>query len=569
MQNRKVLIFSAIENNDINSIKKILQNDEFDLTIKNEEEETPIEYAAKLKHWECVLTIAKQRKFIPCAKYAVALEHAIKENEINIVRTLILAETPVTFKDSNNQTPIELAASKKAWDIVNIIAKHYSDKDGKRHYDYALFKAVEDNQLQTFRYLLEANAALTYVDDNNNSILHAAVRNTNQEIVKLLLKYDANDMLAKNNDSKTPIELASEMGEWDIVSIFLNKKKVTFRKGLHMSQQDFFRKSHYQNVLFNAVKQNNYYFVNLLLERKISCKKSHFELGDIGIYWAIKNNNCAMLELLLVHGANPDTRNKDGLSSYDLASQQSQICYEYLLQYQNRKITQQRNEEALTVYLKNLKKHLLQEKWIIFDVWMSQWDHGFPAHVKEMNWELRYIENKNIDGVLMVGRKILSILSKIRENTRRHPTVAEYYEKVKKELTDLMTAVSIQQFVNESKIILNTNLASVIQATNLAENSNIDIQKLTSQTTQNLYPIINHSTFLQSEPIKKISDQINDSHNILKSVTLTQNQQINEHGTVNHCFPTIPKHKPVLFNQVQYALKEKDIVAKPKLLLEA
>lgn len=86
---------------------------------------------------------------------------------------------------------------------------------------------LELKKLEKIKNLIQRGAYVNFQDSNlgHNTPLHAAVRKQEAEVVKLLLAEGA--IQIKNDNSKTPLDLARHLGRKDIV---LQLKKATVPK---------------------------------------------------------------------------------------------------------------------------------------------------------------------------------------------------------------------------------------------------------------------------------------------------------------------------------------------------
>ena len=66
--------------------------------------------------------------------------------------------------------------------------------------------------------LLEAGANPDLVMGDGSTSLHVAALSEMPNVAQLLLQYGA-DPLKKNEEWKTPLQLASELGNWEVASV--------------------------------------------------------------------------------------------------------------------------------------------------------------------------------------------------------------------------------------------------------------------------------------------------------------------------------------------------------------
>jgi len=91
---------------------------------------------------------------------------------------------------------------------------------GNKNNSTPLQLAVETDQLEAVRMLLESNAEAHVMDREGETPVHSAVRNNNIALLKLLLSFNANANIP-NNYGKFPIHTAVENNFLDIVKILV------------------------------------------------------------------------------------------------------------------------------------------------------------------------------------------------------------------------------------------------------------------------------------------------------------------------------------------------------------
>jgi len=83
-----------------------------------------------------------------------------------------------------------------------------SEDESKKFLNIDLLSATIKNKLEKVKQYLEKCADINVIDaNNNNTPLHYAVKNNNEEIVKLLLQRGAKVNI-RNDKGETPLDLA-------------------------------------------------------------------------------------------------------------------------------------------------------------------------------------------------------------------------------------------------------------------------------------------------------------------------------------------------------------------------
>lgn len=342
----------AVKNKNVKTIELLISY-KANLAAVNQDKKTPIQLAAALKYWEGVEAIAKAKKTNEkdTYHYGGALHSAVHEDELTTVEALINAKASIdwhsiatgnlclheavikdnskmvtlllehgfdsTVRNKAKQTPLELACSLGHWVSAEILVQDKSFKLGDdNNAGMAFIDAVKAGQLEIANALLKAGASPTQrTKPDGNTGLHCVVKQwpelrNNAKAILYVLSIGGSQ-IALNNENKTPVELACELGLWDCAQLLIESSHVHDK-----SQLDAL---HYKNALLYAVKQNNYAISRLLLEQHAPCDSWNSEMGNRALYWAVKNNKPEMVTLLLEYGADPNVRNQSGKTTLDLA----------------------------------------------------------------------------------------------------------------------------------------------------------------------------------------------------------------------------------------------------------
>jgi ankyrin repeat protein len=282
-------------------IVKLLLEHGASLSQKNYENKTAIQMAAKNKQWTTVIAIAKAKKKIygtydyyhfgsvlltailsnpPEVKNVVkviletypyasetwvsgpvnntALHTAVIFRNKEAFQLLVVHGADLSAKNSNNKTPIEIAAPFAKiwndWSFVIIMAQaKNTDEYDNLHYGSVLINAVEANQIHVVEILLKANAPTWYHSNTKNTPLHLAAINKNPDMVMLLIKYGA-DLSARNKEGKTPFEVALDNSDWSTLNI------IALHQYCNVTNKEL-----YEEALLKALQENNYDTVQALL----------------------------------------------------------------------------------------------------------------------------------------------------------------------------------------------------------------------------------------------------------------------------------------------------------------
>ena len=141
--------------------------------------------------------------------------YAVRSNSLSIVKYLLSKGAKFKIKNKLNKTPIQIAEKKGYKDIVN----HLHSKGGISTQDYKeLEKAVKNNNFKLISKLLKKGININnehiFWDAINDygSILHLAIQtNCSKPMIKYLISKGA-DVNAKREDGETVLTLALDLG---------------------------------------------------------------------------------------------------------------------------------------------------------------------------------------------------------------------------------------------------------------------------------------------------------------------------------------------------------------------
>lgn len=196
------------------------------------------------------------------------IHYAIRNNNLAILAA-ILSENTLKQSNRENKKAVELAADLGYWDLVIQIAKKHAletpTNEDPYNYNNVLYKAAVENKTEAFLVLLRAGARTNTTNNQGDFVNHIAVRNKNFQIWDAILtlikntKLTDSNLSVKNGNGKTPIELAADLGYWDLV-IFI-AKRYAIQSDSHENIKDG-----YFNVLAFATSQNKTDVVTTLLK---------------------------------------------------------------------------------------------------------------------------------------------------------------------------------------------------------------------------------------------------------------------------------------------------------------
>lgn len=138
------------------------------------------------------------------------------------VRTMLEQKPEVANELSNHGfTPLGIAAHFNKEDIVRILLQHHADPNissQNGYSSYPLHAALNNNNDNISKMLIEAGAEVNIVQNGRISPLHLAAQHGNIDLIIVLLEQGA-DVSARTEYNLTAADLASEKGFHEIADI--------------------------------------------------------------------------------------------------------------------------------------------------------------------------------------------------------------------------------------------------------------------------------------------------------------------------------------------------------------
>ncbi|KAK3707864.1 hypothetical protein LTR37_011866 [Vermiconidia calcicola] len=224
-------------------------------------------------------------------------------------------------KDSDAVLPLVYAASRGHDKTVTLLLDHGADINGQNmHQETALFRACRLGHEQTVRVLLSRGANVHVKDSGADTALHEAASAGVEGPVKLLLDYGA-DPFARNRYGQTALFEATWAGHEVIVRLLLDV-------GAKINDKDTLLGLKMLSCVARAGHEG---ILRLLIHRGAGFKDK-----DDALRCAAKTGEVAAVQLLLDHGANPNTldaRGRTALSEARRSYRTSEAVVGILLDY--------------------------------------------------------------------------------------------------------------------------------------------------------------------------------------------------------------------------------------------
>ena len=172
----------------------------------------------------------------------------------------------------------------------------------------ALLQAINDDDLESVKTVLEEQANATICDKKGNSLLMLAIANGKENIIQYLLTIKDIDINAQNNEGSTALIEAIEKNNATLVTQLINK-------GANVNIAD---KNGFTPLIMATINAKNAIATELINNgADINAQNNE---GDTALIRAIKNNDKDKVLLLINNNANVNQINKKGESPLISAS---------------------------------------------------------------------------------------------------------------------------------------------------------------------------------------------------------------------------------------------------------
>ncbi len=329
-------------------IVKLLLTKIVDSNFKNSVGETLLHWAVIKNDKALVELLFKQgaRATVTNDQGDTPLHYAAK-SDASMLEMLLNGGSAINAKNRKGETPLIIALEEHNGDAVHLLLKHGADPNMvSAHKLSALHIAILKGDKDSIKLLLENRANVNIDFANGDTGLHRVVMLGDAEIVKLFLQAGASVNERNNKDGTSPLQIAIEQENADIVQLLLahnadrdiavgtvwdrfeNRKKtlldVAAIKGnkaiieLLLSTQEVKRWNELRTVLFWGIDTKNLDIIEFVLER-----------ADIEKFWygpdkvpaiALAVSDFKVFEFLISKGINVNQKSKNGWTAFVLAA---------------------------------------------------------------------------------------------------------------------------------------------------------------------------------------------------------------------------------------------------------
>lgn len=350
----------AIQNNSYNAAKTLVEMGA-DLFSRNADYVTALDCGIEKDEGYYDIFITKKTGELRDADGKSLVHYFVETQNPTGIEWCIKKGLPISVKDSNGKTPLDLAFE----DIDNDISVQIAAL-----LIYGGAEAIETD----FSYFQDALTSrnLSYRFDDGQTPLHLGAAMGHTAIVKYLLENNAN-FGAQDSSGATPLHEAVRFGKIEIARMLLNA-------GASVNAKDNLGKTPIMLILPRAKMKEIY---SLLISYKADMKDKDM-FGDNVLHTAaMMNADAEVIELLVKSGVDVNARNKEGVTPLEIAVQQKSIPTIKLLTLNGANIHTQntRGESPLSLALEEVDNDILDAVVNQTNILSQDSDGNTPIHI--------------------------------------------------------------------------------------------------------------------------------------------------------------------------------------------
>jgi ankyrin repeat domain-containing protein 50 len=299
---RKKLLLSAAQKGHAAVVKLLLDTGKVDVNTADGFGQTPLSRAAEGGNKAVIELLLEHRADVDTKDHSgrTPLSRAAGRGHKAIAMLLLEHKADVDTKDKYGRTLLSWAAEEGHKAVVQLLLEHRPDVDTKdRNGRTVLSHAAGGGRHAVVKLLLEQSADLDITDHDGRTPLSWAVKGSHETVARLLLQHRA-EVDAKDKDGQTPLLWAAERGPYAVVKLLLEH-------GADVDVKD----KHGRTPLSWAAERS----------LKATGDPPFVRNPDIEItdmldqrvpFWTPGRGPDAVVRLLLLHGANINTKDRCG-----------------------------------------------------------------------------------------------------------------------------------------------------------------------------------------------------------------------------------------------------------------
>jgi ankyrin repeat protein len=283
-------IFQDVREGNKEAIKKRLENCE-DCSAKDNQGNNALHIAIEENNTEIVEMLTTAPKYAGWMDWFYAFVYAPTLPNIN-------------EKNNNDETPLHCTIKGNKQNITKLLLqKHANMEIVNKENLSAVFAAIKNDAPHFIPIFVAHNLDLTKHRRDGETILHYAIKEKKSNSIHYCIQ-ETSLINASNNKHQTPVLLAIEEENFVILDLLY--------KGLNVPADNGIKPIHY------ATRNGKCNVINYLLQHNIAIDEPDRE-GNPALFYAISQDNVAMVNYLLARGANLQKRNNAGEDAFAIA----------------------------------------------------------------------------------------------------------------------------------------------------------------------------------------------------------------------------------------------------------
>ncbi|XP_072801433.1 histone-lysine N-methyltransferase EHMT2 isoform X4 [Vicugna pacos] len=251
---------------------------------------------------------------------------SVKQGELQKVILMLLDNLDPNFQSDqqSKRTPLHAAAQKGSVEICHVLLQAGANINAvDKQQRTPLMEAVVNNHLEVARYMVQRGGCVYSKEEDGSTCLHHAAKIGNLEMVSLLLSTGQVDVNAQDSGGWTPIIWAAEHKHIEVIRMLLTR-------GADVTLTD-----NEENICLHwASFTGSAAIAEVLLNARCDLHAVNYH-GDTPLHIAARESYHDCVLLFLSRGANPELRNKEGDTAWDLTPERSDVWFALQL---NRKL---------------------------------------------------------------------------------------------------------------------------------------------------------------------------------------------------------------------------------------
>lgn len=232
------------------------------------------------------------------------LTDAIYSKGIKTAQCLLEYGADPNVPNNNQQYPLYLAIDKGLDNgFIKVLLEKGADANKGSGYYTPLEMAIKKRNIDLMQMLIDAGADIRYIDENGNTLFHAAAKINSSKNISFLLEKGL-DINARNDKGETPLHISAEKGYKSVIVLMIENGADIFAKNVegHMPM-------HIHLFTYESDPEH----VQWLLSKGVDVNMNAIEDSFAPLHLAAGNGNAQMVEFLLSKGADATIR---GMKSY-------------------------------------------------------------------------------------------------------------------------------------------------------------------------------------------------------------------------------------------------------------